>query len=96
MLFDDKIFTYDEESLEYHEEKGYIIINIGLAYFLTIVFFFMVLFSFATLSKYLEAKQESKTAKEVVIELNSQLQQSELDLYYWKENQLIQNKKDNN
>ena len=36
-----------------------------------------------------------KTAKEVAKEINSELQQSELNLYYWKENQLIQNKTKN-
>jgi hypothetical protein len=92
MQFENKIFEYDVEDLEYHEVKGHILVSKGLALFIMITFLVMVLFSFATVSKYLEAKSNEKIAKEVAVELNSELQQSELDLYYWKENQLIQNK----
>lgn len=90
-----KIFVYDEEDLEYHEVKNHILISKGLSYFLLFIFFFMVFFSFATVEQYLQAKSNEKTAKEVAKEINSELQQSELNLYYWKENQLIQNKTKN-
>ncbi len=96
MLFKDKIFVYDEEDLKYHEIENHILISKSLSYYLLSFFLFMVFFSFATLEQYLKAKSNEKTAKEVAKELNSELQQSELNLYYWKENQLIQNKKNNN
>jgi hypothetical protein len=95
MLFKDKIFVYDKEDLEYYEIEDHILISKSLSYSLLFIFFFMVFFSFATLEQYLKAKSNEKTAKEVAKELNSELQQSELNLYYWKENQLIQNKTKN-
>lgn len=89
-MIKNKIFEYDEEDLEYYEIKNHILVSKGIALFIFILFLFMILFSFATISKYLEAKANEKTAKEVAVELNSELQQSELNLYYWKENQLKQ------
>jgi hypothetical protein len=95
MLFKDKIFVYDEEDLEYHEIENHILISKSLSYYLLSFFLFMVFFSFATVEQYLQAKSNEKTAKDVAKEINSELQQSELNLYYWKENQLIQNKTKN-
>ena len=95
MLFKDKIFVYDTEDLEYHEVEDHILISKSLSYSLLFIFFFMVFFSFATVEQYLQAKSNEKTAKDVAKEINSELQQSELNLYYWKENQLIQNKTKN-
>jgi hypothetical protein len=90
-----KIFVYNEEDLEYHEVENHILISKSLSYFLLSVFLFMVFFSFCTVEQYLQAKSNEKTAKDVAKEINSELQQSELNLYYWKENQLIQNKTKN-
>jgi hypothetical protein len=95
MLFKDKIFVYDEEYLEYHEIENHILISKSLSYYLLSFFLFMVFFSFATVEQYLQAKSNEKTAKDVAKEINNELQQSELNLYYWKENQLIQNKTKN-
>ena len=92
-MIEDKFFVYDEEDLEYHEIKGYIIVSKSLTLFLTILFIFMIFFSFATISKYLEAKSNEKNIREVATQLNSELQSSELNLYYFQEQQLIQNKR---
>lgn len=92
-MIEDKFFVYDEEDLEYHEIKGHIIVSKNLTLFLTILFIFMIFFSFATISKYLEAKSNEKNIREVATQLNSELQSSELNLYYFQEQQLIQNKR---
>ena len=92
MLFKDKFFVYDEEDLKYHEIENHILISKSLSYYLLSFFLFMVFFSFATVEQYLQAKSNEKTAKDVAKEINSELQQSELNLYYWKENQLKQPK----
>ena len=65
-MIEDKFFVYDEEDLEYHEIKGHIIVSKSLTLFLIIVFIFMIFFSFATISKYLEAKSnEKKSEKDI-------------------------------
>lgn len=96
MLYNHKIFVYDSEDLEYYEIKNHYLINKGIAIFMLIVFLFSIFFSFVTICKYLEAKSNEKSIKEVAVELNSELDRVQLDFYYWKENQLKQPKQPNN
>lgn len=93
MLYNDRVFVYDDEDLEYSEIKGHYLIHKGIAIFMLMLFLFSIFFSFTVMCKYLEAKSNEKTAKEVAVELNTELDKVQLDFYYWKENQLIQNKK---